>query len=111
MLFWRWYKMFAVIKTGGKQYRVAPGDVLRVETLPADKGSELELDNVLLVEKDGDVKVGSPTVDGAKVTAEVVGHGRGKKVLVFKHKRRKSYRKLNGHRQNYTELRIKDISA
>jgi len=103
--------MFAVIKTGGKQYRVAPGDVLRVETLEAEKGAELEIADVLLVEKDGDVTVGSPTVSGAKVTAEVVRHGRGKKVIVFKHKRRKSYRKLNGHRQNYTELRIKEISA
>jgi len=103
--------MFAVIKTGGKQYRVAPGDVLRVETLDGDKGSNVEFSDVLLVDNDGDVKVGAPTVDGAKVTAEIVSHGRGKKVLVFKHKRRKSYRKLNGHRQNYTELKIKDISA
>jgi large subunit ribosomal protein L21 len=103
--------MFAVIKTGGKQYRVAPGDTLRVETLEGEKGSVLQLSNVLLVDNGGDIKVGAPTVEGASVTAEIISHGRAKKIIVFKHKRRKSYRKKNGHRQNYTELKIKEISA
>lgn len=103
--------MYAVVKTGGKQYKVAPGEKFKVETLEGEQGATLELSNVLLVEKDGVVKVGSPVIEGAKVTAEIVRHGRGKKVLVFKHKRRKSYRKMNGHRQNFTELLVKEISA
>jgi len=103
--------MYAVIKTGGKQYKVAPGDTLKVELLPGEKGDTLELGNVLLVEKDGAVTVGKPVIEGAKVTAEVVNQGRGRKVLVFKHKRRKSYRKLNGHRQEFTEIRVKEITA
>jgi len=97
--------------TGGKQYKVAPGDTLKVETLEGEKGAKVELSEVLLVEKDGEVTIGKPRVAGAKVTAEIVRQGRGKKVLVFKHKRRKSYRKLNGHRQNFTELSIKEITA
>jgi len=97
--------------TGGKQYKVAPGDTLKVETLDGEKGAKVELSEVLLVEKDGEVTIGKPRVTGAKVTAEIVRQGRGKKVLVFKHKRRKSYRKLNGHRQNFTELSIKEITA
>ncbi len=103
--------MYAVVKTGGKQYKVAPGDTLRVESLEGEKGATVELSDVLLVEKDGSVTVGTPSVAGAKVTAQIVRQGRGKKVLVFKHKRRKSYRKLNGHRQNFTELLVKEISA
>lgn len=103
--------MYAVIKTGGKQYKVSPGDILKVESLAGEKGATLELSEVLLVEKDGSVTLGKPTVAGAKVTAEVMRQGRGKKVLVFKHKRRKSYRKMNGHRQNFTELKVKEISA
>lgn len=103
--------MYAIVKTGGKQYRVAPGDTLKVETLEAEKGQTVELSEVLLVEKDGAVIVGAPRVSGAKVTAEVVRQGRAKKVLVFKHKRRKSYRKMNGHRQNFTELLVKEITA
>jgi len=103
--------MYAVIKTGGKQYKVAPGDTLKVELLSGDKGAALELSDVLLVENEGSVTVGNPTVKGAKVMAEVVSQGRGKKVLVFKHKRRKSYSKRNGHRQSYTEIKIKEISA
>jgi len=103
--------MYAVIKTGGKQYKVAPGETLKVEQLAGEKGATVELSEVLLVEKDGSVTVGKPTVAGASVKAEVVSQGRGKKILVFKHKRRKSYRKMNGHRQNFTELRIKEISA
>ncbi|MGA2193592.1 MAG: 50S ribosomal protein L21 [Nitrospirota bacterium] len=103
--------MFAVIKTGGKQYRVAPGDVLKVETLGAAAGDKIELSEVLLLEDGGSVTVGTPLVQGAKVTATVVREGRGKKILVFKHKRRKSYRKMNGHRQNFTEIKVTDISA
>lgn len=103
--------MYAVVKTGGKQYKVAPGEKLKVETLEGEKGTTLELSDVLLVEKDGIVTIGSPVVTGAKVTAEILRQGRGKKILVFKHKRRKSYRKMNGHRQNFTELLVKEISA
>ena len=103
--------MYAVLKTGGKQYKVAPGDVLKVELLDGEKGATIELSDVLLVEKEGEITIGRPTVAGAVVKAEILGQGRGKKVLVFKHKRRKSYRKMNGHRQEYTELRIKEISA
>ncbi len=103
--------MYAVLKTGGKQYKAAPGDVLKVELLDGEKGSTIELSDVLLVEKEGEIMLGRPTVAGAVVKAEILGQGRGKKVLVFKHKRRKSYRKMNGHRQEYTELRIKEINA
>ena len=103
--------MYAIIKTGGKQYRVAPGQTVKVESLEGNKGDKLELSNVLLVEKDGDVTLGSPLVSGAKVIAEIVNQGRDKKVLVFKHKRRKSYRVLRGHRQNFTEIKVTDISA
>ncbi len=103
--------MYAVLKTGGKQYKVAPGDVLKVELLDGEKGSTIELSDVLLVEKEGEIMLGRPTVAGAVVKAEILGQGRGKKVLVFKHKRRKSYRKMNGHRQGYTELKIKEINA
>lgn len=103
--------MYAVIRTGGKQYKVAPGDTLKVETLEGEKGATLELSDVMLVEKDGEVTVGKPSVEGAKVIAQIVRQGRAKKVLVFKHKRRKSYRKLNGHRQNFTELLVKEITA
>jgi large subunit ribosomal protein L21 len=103
--------MYAIIKTGGKQYKVAPGDVLKVEFLGVQAGETVEIADVLLFENQGDVKVGSPLVNGAKVTAEVVREGRAKKVLVFKHKRRKGYRKMRGHRQDFTELKIKEITA
>ena len=103
--------MYAIVRTGGKQYKVAPGDTVKVECLSGEKGETVELSDVLLVEKEGSVTVGSPTVSGAKVTAEVVRQGRAKKVLIFKHKRRKNYRKSRGHRQEYTELRIKEINA
>jgi len=103
--------MYAVIKTGGKQYKVSPGDTLKVESLEGDKGAVVELTEVLLVENEGAVTVGMPVVAGAKVKAEVIRQGRGKKVLVFKHKKRKNFRKMNGHRQNFTEIKIQDISA
>ncbi|MHB8174929.1 MAG: 50S ribosomal protein L21 [Nitrospirota bacterium] len=103
--------MYAIIKTGGKQYKVAPGDVVKVENLGAKAGETVEIADVLLMENAGDIKIGSPLVSGAKVTAEVVREGRGKKILVFKHKRRKNYRKMRGHRQDFTELKIKEITA
>ncbi len=103
--------MYAVIKTGGKQYRVAAGDKLRVETLNAAEGDSIELDNVLMVADGDDVKVGAPTVEGATVSATVRAHGRGKKIEIVKFRRRKHYRKQQGHRQNYTELEITAING
>ena len=102
--------MHAVIKTGGKQYRVAPGDTLKVETLAAEVGQQVTLSEVLTVSDGGEVKVGSPFVAGASVVATVVGHGRHDKVTIFKMKRRKHYQKHQGHRQNFTELRIDSIA-
>jgi large subunit ribosomal protein L21 len=101
---------YAIIQTGGKQYRVEPGVTFRVESLPGDEGDLVELEDVLMVSDDGEVKLGNPTLPGAKVTAEVVGNGRGKKVTVFKYKAKTRYRRKNGHRQSYTELRVTDIS-
>ncbi|MCI0749897.1 MAG: 50S ribosomal protein L21 [Nevskiales bacterium] len=101
--------MFAVIKTGGKQYKVAPGEKLKVETLTADVGSTVSFDEVLMI-ADGDRHtIGVPVVRGGKVTAEVLGHGRGDKIRIIKHRRRKHYHKEQGHRQNYTEVRITEI--
>ncbi len=102
--------IYAIVQSGGKQYRVQPGDTIRVESLPSADGSTVELNEVLMVSKDGDVNLGTPTVEGAKVTAEVLGSGRGKKVVVFKYKAKTRYRRKNGHRQSYTELRVTDIS-
>ena len=102
--------MYAVIKTGGKQYRVSHGESIKVETIEADVGSTVVLDQVLMV-ADGDaVKVGTPLVAGAKVSATVVSHGRGPKVHIFKMRRRKHYQKNQGHRQNYTEIRVDAIN-
>ncbi|MCG8426379.1 MAG: 50S ribosomal protein L21 [Chromatiales bacterium] len=103
--------MYAVIQTGGKQYRVSEGDTLKVEKLGADEGASVELDKVLLVADGDDIKVGTPYVDGGKVTATVKSHGRGKKVNIIKFKRRKHHMKRQGHRQWYTELEITGISA
>ena len=102
--------MFAVIKTGGKQYRVAAGDKLKVEKLPGDVGSEVLLDQVLMVGEGAAVKVGAPLVAGAAVKATVVGHGKCDKVTIFKLRRRKHYKKSQGHRQQYTEIEITGIS-
>jgi large subunit ribosomal protein L21 len=102
--------MHAVIKTGGKQYRVAPGDTLKVETLTAEVGQQVTLSEVLAVSNGDDVKVGSPFVAGAAVVATVVAHGRHDKVTIFKMRRRKHYQKHQGHRQNFTELRIDSIA-
>ena len=101
--------MYAIIKTGGKQYRVQAGEQVRVEALTAEVGSTVSLEEVLLVGAGDGVKVGAPLVSGAKVKATVVSHGRGDKVKIFKLRRRKHYQKTQGHRQSYTELRIDDI--
>ena len=103
--------MYAVIKTGGKQYRVAEGDVLNVEKLNAEAGSEVGFDEVLTVVNDADVKIGQPVVEGAKVTAKVVEQGKGEKILVFKYKAKSNYRKRQGHRQPFTKVEISKIEA
>jgi len=103
--------MYAVIKTGGKQYRVSAGQKLKVEQIPADVGAEITLDQVLMVGEGESVKVGAPLVSGASVKCTVVSHGRHDKVKIFKMRRRKHYQKRQGHRQNYTELRIDAIAA
>ena len=101
--------MYAVIKTGGKQYKVAPGEKLRVELLPAEVGAQIDLGTVLLVGDGASVQLGQPTVAGATVKATVLNHGRGERLQIFKMRRRKHYQKHQGHRQNYTELRIEAI--
>ena len=104
--------MYAVIKTGGKQYRVSEGQVLRIESLNAEVGDTVEFDEVLMVGSGSDVKVGTPVVEGAKVSATVESNGRGKKVTIIKFRRRKNRSKTKqGHRQNYTEVKIGKISA
>jgi large subunit ribosomal protein L21 len=103
--------MYAVIKSGGKQYRVESGAQVRVESLVADVGAAVSFDEVLLVGGGDTVKVGAPLVSGAKVKATVVSHGRGEKVKIFKMRRRKHYQKSQGHRQNYTEVRIDEIQG
>lgn len=103
--------MFAVIVTGGKQYKVQEGDVLRVEKLAVEVGQAVILDNVLMIEKDGNFQIGQPTVAGAKVTAKVLDQAKAKKIIVFKYKAKKNYRRKNGHRQPYTKLVIEKIEA
>ena len=103
--------MYAIIATGGKQYRVQEGDLLFVEKLAADVDASVEFNEVLAVSKDGKLTVGSPYVEGAKVTASVVKHGKAKKVIVFKYKPKKDYRKKQGHRQPYTQIKIEKIEA
>jgi large subunit ribosomal protein L21 len=104
--------MFAVVKTGGKQYRVAQGDTIEVEKLPGDVGEQVDLSEVLLlVDDDENVQIGRPTVSGATVKAEIVQQGRGPKIVVFKMKRRKSYRRKAGHRQPFTGLKIVEIAS
>ena len=97
------------METGGKQYRVQSGDTIRVESLPGDEGGLIELSDVRMVSQDGEVRMGNPSIPDAKVTAEVVGQGKGKKIIVFKYKAKTRYRKKNGHRQHYTEIRVNDI--
>jgi len=103
--------MYAVVRTGGKQYRVSAGAKLRVEKLAAEVGQEIVLDQVLAVADGDSLKMGTPLVAGATVKARVIGQGRGEKVRIFKLKRRKHYRKSQGHRQNYTEIEILGIAG
>ncbi|QGY38615.1 50S ribosomal protein L21 [Pseudodesulfovibrio cashew] len=103
--------MFAIIETGGKQYRVEEGLELKVDLLKADAGDALSIDSVLLVDKDGDTKIGAPYVDGAKVDCEVLGHSRGEKIIVFHKLSKKDARKTQGHRQDYTSIKVKSITA
>jgi large subunit ribosomal protein L21 len=103
--------MFAVVGLGGSQIKVEEGDRIRVNTIPGEPGDKVTLENVLLIERDGDTKVGTPRVEGATVEASILEHGKAKKIRVFKMKRRKGYRRHNGHRQPFTELQIEKISA
>lgn len=103
--------MYAVIRSGGKQYRVSKGGSFRVEKLAGEVGSSVTLADVLMVGGEGDVKIGTPTVAGAEVTGTIVDQGRGKKIRVFKMKRRKGYKRTQGHRQDYTEIRVDAISS
>ena len=103
--------MYAVIKTGGKQYKVAAGEKIKVEQIAADVGQEIVIDQVLAVGNGADIKVGTPLVLGASVTVTVISHGRGDKIRIFKMRRRKHYQKRQGHRQNYTELQIGVIAG
>ena len=102
--------MYAVVQTGGKQYRLSVGDSVRVEKLPGEPGDVVDLPQVLMVADGEQVAVGSPTIDGACVKAEILSHGRDKKIRVFKMKRRKKYRRTQGHRQSFTQLRVTDIT-
>jgi large subunit ribosomal protein L21 len=101
---------YAIIKTGGKQFRVEPGRTYRIPSLVGDAGSAIEFNEVLLGSDGNNVKTGVPSLAGARVTGEIVKHGRGEKIIVFKHKRRKNYARKRGHRQGFTEIRINDIS-
>jgi large subunit ribosomal protein L21 len=103
--------MYAVISTGGKQYKVAPGDMLKVEKLNAKKGDAVEIKDVFMIVDGDKVNVGRPTIANATVTAEVLGEVRGEKLLIFKHKRRKGYRRTTGHRQDFTSIKVKEIKA
>jgi large subunit ribosomal protein L21 len=101
--------MYAVIKSGGKQHRVEPGEVLRLEKLDAETGAIIDFDRVMMIGEGEQVKIGEPYVDGGKVSAEIMSHGRGDKITVIKMKRRKHYRRQAGHRQSYTEIKITEI--
>jgi large subunit ribosomal protein L21 len=101
--------MYAIVQTGGKQYRVQPGEVLRVESLPGNVGKTVELTQVCLVQGDKGLQVGKPWVDKARVTAEIVEQGRTRSIMIFKKHRRKNYRRTKGHRQGFTQIKITDI--
>ena len=103
--------MYAIVETGGKQYRVQPGETVRVESIHEEPGKEVVLEKVLLVSNDTQITSGNPYITGAVVTAEVLGHGRGDKIIVFKFKSKKNVRKKQGHRQNYTDIKIREISV
>ena len=101
--------MYAVIETGGKQYRVEPGETVRIETLPGEAGDAVAFERVLLISTDESVAVGRPCIEGARVTGEIVEHGLGEKLTVYKFKRRKNQRKRNGHRQQFTAVKINEV--
>lgn len=103
--------MYAIIETGGKQYKVQEGDTFLVELLHDTLGETVEIDKVLAVEKDGQLNIGTPTVDGAKVILKVLNHGKGKKIIVFKYKAKKNYRRKKGHRQPFTQVTVEKIEA
>ena len=103
--------MYAVIETGGKQYRVAPGDTVRVETIPFQAGETVELGGLLAVAQDSGEMLTGDAISNARVVAKVTGHGRGDKIIVFKFKRKKQYKRTYGHRQNYTELQVTDVAV
>lgn len=103
--------MYAIVKTGGKQYRVTPGEILKIEKLNAEVGKKVELTNVLMVGDEKEAKIGNPTIASAKVIGEVLEQGRDKKIVIFKKKKRKYYRRKRGHRQAYTKLKILEIKA
>lgn len=103
--------MYAVIRSGGKQYKVTPGECVRLDKIVADKGATIQLEDVLAIHDGSDLTVGSPTLASATVTATVVNHGRGEKVIVYRFKRRKGFHKKKGHRQDFTEVRIDNITA
>lgn len=103
--------MYAIIETGGKQYKVQEGDIFLVELLHDTPGETVEIDKVLAVEKDGQLNIGTPTVDGAKVILKVLHHGKGKKIIVFKYKAKKNYRRKKGHRQPFTQVTVEKIEA
>ena len=103
--------MYAIVRTGGKQYKVSPGDLVRVESLEAKMGETVEIKEVYMIADGDKLSIGKPTLASAKVTVEVVDEDRGEKLLIFKHRRRKGYRKTIGHRQNYTAIKIKEITA
>ncbi len=102
--------MFAIVETGGKQYRIEPGDVVRVERLEGEEGSQVTLDSVLAAQTDAGFQVGRPKLEGAKVVGTILKQGRDKKILIYKYKRRKGYRRTKGHRQEFTDLRIDQIA-
>ena len=102
--------MFAVLKTGGKEYRVTKGDVIRVEKLEGNVGDQVTLKDILMVSGDGQVQVGAPNLNNAMITGEIVRDAKGKKVFTYKMKRRKNYRRMKGHRQTYTYLKVNDIA-
>lgn len=103
--------MYAIIKTGGKQYKVAEGDTLRIETVTGEPGTAVSFDEVLMIADGDNVKVGGPRVDGGSVSAEIVEHGRGDKIHILKHRRRKHSHKEQGHRQNFTKVKITGVSG
>jgi large subunit ribosomal protein L21 len=103
--------MYAIVETGGKQYKVQEGDVVYLERLPYESGSEVVFDKVLVLSKESGVEFGAPVVEGAKVNAKILSHGKAKKIIVFKYKPKKGYRKKQGHRQLYTKVQIEKINA